>query len=64
MHTYTHIQAKADYDKLMAGSVAPLEYFKSQTDKYSQFDAQGVPTHNSAGEELSKSQKKVICFPR
>jgi hypothetical protein len=61
------IQAKTDYDKLESGSVSPSEYFKTQTDKYSQFDAQGVPTHNTAGEELNKSQKKVclcvcLCF--
>jgi cysteinyl-tRNA synthetase len=30
------------------------EYFKQMTDNYSQFDEQGIPTHNAAGKELSK----------
>lgn len=32
------------------------EYFKLMTDKYSQFDEKGMPTHNEKGKELSKEQ--------
>lgn len=33
--------------------IPPWEFFKHETDKYSQFDEQGVPTHDHAGEPLS-----------
>lgn len=33
--------------------IPPWELFKHETDKYSQFDEQGVPTHDHAGEPLS-----------
>jgi hypothetical protein len=32
--------------------------FKGATDKYSKLDEQGIPTHNAAGEELSKKQRQ------
>lgn len=34
--------------------------FKAATDKYSKFDEQGIPTHNAAGEELSKKQRQGV----
>lgn len=33
--------------------IPPWEMFKHETDKYSQFDEQGVPTHDQSGEPLS-----------
>jgi hypothetical protein len=34
--------------------------FKSQTDLYSQFDDEGIPTHDAAGEKISKSAYKKL----
>ena len=41
-------------------SLAPEDMFKSQTDLYSQFDADGIPTHDAAGEKISKSGYKKL----
>ena len=41
-------------------SIAPEEMFKSQTDLYSAFDAEGIPTHDAAGEKISKSGLKKL----
>jgi len=43
-----------------AAAVDPREMFRDQTDKFSQFDEQGVPTHNAQGEPLTDSQKKKL----
>jgi len=40
--------------------LAPQDMFKAETDKYSKFDADGVPTHDEKGEELSKSSCKKL----
>lgn len=40
--------------------IPPNEMFRSETDKYSQFDENGVPTHDVAGEKLSASQIKKL----
>lgn len=36
------------------------EMFRTETDKYSQFDENGVPTHDASGEKLSASQIKKL----
>lgn len=41
-------------------TVAPDQMFLHQTDLYSKFDSTGLPTHNAAGEELSKSLIKKL----
>jgi cysteinyl-tRNA synthetase len=38
----------------------PGEMFKRQVDKYSAFDSKGIPTHDSAGKEISKSALKKL----
>ncbi|XP_064599613.1 cysteine--tRNA ligase, cytoplasmic-like [Liolophura sinensis] len=38
----------------------PSEMFKHETNKYSQFDDKGLPTHDATGKELSKSQLKKL----
>ncbi|KAM7541476.1 hypothetical protein Aperf_G00000022970 [Anoplocephala perfoliata] len=43
-----------------AGKQPPSEMFRSQTDKYSAFDDKGMPTHDAAGKEISKSQLKKL----
>jgi hypothetical protein len=41
-------------------AVDPRAMFKGQTDLYSKFDADGVPTHDAEGKELSKSAFKKL----
>ena len=53
-------QAKQLAEKMAKMSIAPEEMFKSQTDLYSAFDADGVPTHDKEGKELSKSAYKKL----
>lgn len=38
----------------------PSDMFRSQTDKYSKFDDKGLPTHDAAGKEVSKSALKKL----
>ncbi|GLD94979.1 hypothetical protein PINS_up003604 [Pythium insidiosum] len=40
--------------------IKPEEMFLSEKDKYSQFDDSGIPTHDAAGEPLSKGQIKKL----
>ena len=39
-------------------AVPPEEMFRSQTDKYSKFDEQGLPTHDTEGQPLGDKQLK------
>ncbi|XP_064401843.1 cysteine--tRNA ligase, cytoplasmic-like [Halichondria panicea] len=50
--------AKAARDAVAA--VAPEDMFLSMTDKYSMYDDQGVPTHDTNGTPLSDSQRKKL----
>ncbi len=40
--------------------IPPQEFFRGQTDLYSLFDENGIPTHDAAGEPLSKSSIKKL----
>lgn len=40
--------------------IPPTEMFTSQSDKYSKFDDLGMPTHDFAGKEISKSALKKL----
>ncbi|XP_052751612.1 cysteine--tRNA ligase, cytoplasmic-like [Galleria mellonella] len=40
--------------------IPPSEMFKLETDKYSKFDEQGLPTHDHEGKELSKGLLKKL----
>ncbi|KAL4703377.1 hypothetical protein ACJJTC_011166 [Scirpophaga incertulas] len=40
--------------------IPPSEMFKRETDKYSQFDDKGLPTHDHEGKELSKGLVKKL----
>jgi len=46
--------------KLAMKSVKPEEMYLSQTDLYSKWDDQGIPTHDKAGEPLSKNAVKKL----
>ncbi|XP_076179076.1 cysteine--tRNA ligase, cytoplasmic isoform X2 [Ptiloglossa arizonensis] len=40
--------------------IPPSEMFKLETNKYSQFDSNGIPTHDIDGKEISKGQVKKL----
>ncbi|XP_058484749.1 cysteine--tRNA ligase, cytoplasmic isoform X1 [Solea solea] len=46
--------------KLAKMKISPSEMFRTETDKYSQFDETGFPTHDAEGKELSKGQAKKL----
>ncbi len=41
--------------------INPKEMFKCETDKYSQFDEDGIPTIDKDGNEISKV-KKIFSY--
>ena len=41
-------------------TVSPQEMFRNQPELYSQFDEDGIPTHDAAGEKISKSGCKKL----
>ena len=47
-------------DKLEKGKVAPSQLFKvgEYAGKFSQYDEQGIPTHEADGTEISKKRSK------
>lgn len=47
-------------EKMAKKNIPPQEFFRAQTDLYSQFDEDGVPTHDAAGEKLSKNATKNL----
>lgn len=56
---------KEEQDKQLAEKMArmninPLDMFKNETHLYSQFDEDGVPTHDANGEKISKSGYKKL----
>ncbi|XP_054716783.1 cysteine--tRNA ligase, cytoplasmic-like [Uloborus diversus] len=52
--------AAAKAEKDAKKKILPSELFKSMTDKYSQFDEKGIPTHDAEGKKLSESQMKKV----
>ncbi|XP_059875464.1 cysteine--tRNA ligase, cytoplasmic isoform X2 [Delphinus delphis] len=46
--------------RLAKMKVPPSEMFLSESDKYSKFDENGLPTHDTEGKELSKGQAKKL----
>jgi cysteinyl-tRNA synthetase len=40
--------------------VPPAEMFRRETNKYSQFDEEGLPTHHLNGDKVSDSQRKKL----
>uniref|UniRef100_A0A1B0D7F8 Cysteine--tRNA ligase, cytoplasmic n=1 Tax=Phlebotomus papatasi TaxID=29031 RepID=A0A1B0D7F8_PHLPP len=41
--------------------INPRQMFLRETDKYSAFDKNGLPTHDASGKELSKGQQKKLA---
>lgn len=46
--------AKREQENKERIKIPPAEYFKRQTDLFSQFDETGFPTHDKDGKEISK----------
>ena len=40
--------------------IPPRDLFRAETDKYSQWDDKGFPTHTKKGEEVPKAQLKKL----
>lgn len=53
--------ARAAADKEAKYGVPPSELFRQEPDKYSQFDARGMPACDAAGKELSKGLLKKLA---
>ena len=53
-------QARQLAEKVAKMSISPQDFFRTQTDLYSAFDEDGVPTHDAAGAKLSKSAYKSL----
>ncbi|KAF4691458.1 hypothetical protein FOZ60_015456 [Perkinsus olseni] len=53
-------QAAQLAEKEAKKKIRPQDMFKDQSDKYSQFDENGIPTHDAAGAKLTKSAFKKL----
>merc|ERR1712232_41595 len=53
-------QAKQAAEKDAKKKLDPKDMFRSQTDLYSKFDEEGVPTHGADGEPLPKKRVKKL----
>lgn len=49
---------EADLEKAIGAATPALEFIAAQRDKYSAFDAAGLPTHDHEGKELSKKNRQ------
>ncbi|CEG47812.1 cysteine-trna ligase [Plasmopara halstedii] len=54
-------EAKKKAELADKSRISPQEMFLDMKDKYSRFDNDGLPTHNNAGEPLSKGQMKKLA---
>lgn len=54
------VQRQKEKEKLEQMKINPLDMFKTQTDKYSAFDDEGLPTLDHEGKEVSKGQQKKL----
>ncbi|KAK2720134.1 hypothetical protein QYM36_004142 [Artemia franciscana] len=52
--------AAKEAEKAALQAIPPGDLFRNETDKYSQFDDQGLPTHDAEGKEISKGLKKKL----
>ncbi|XP_054163692.1 cysteine--tRNA ligase, cytoplasmic-like [Oppia nitens] len=50
----------AESKKEEESKLCPLVMFKTEIDKYSQFDDKGLPTHDNEGKELTKSALRKV----
>lgn len=55
------LQRQKEKEKLEQMKVNPADMFRNQTDKYSAFDDNGLPTHDQDSKEISKGQQKKLA---
>lgn len=55
------LQRQKEKEKLEQMKINPVDMFRSQADKYSVFDENGLPTHDHEGKEISKGQQKKLA---
>jgi hypothetical protein len=61
METQINMEKRNDLEEKMARiSLKPQDMFRKYTDLYSAFDNNGIPTHDAAGSEISKSSTKKL----
>jgi len=53
-------QARAAAEKEALKKIPPGELFRRESDKYSQFNEIGLPTHDNLGNPITKSQLKKL----
>merc|ERR1712060_893713 len=53
-------QAQQAEEREAKKNIDPRQMFRAETDKYSKFDDDGVPTHGADGEALPKSRVKTL----
>jgi len=53
-------QDKQKAEKEMKKSIDPRQMFRTQTDLYSKFDDDGIPTHDKNGEAINKTRFKKL----
>lgn len=53
-------RSKVLMEKMKRIYIPPTELFRKDVHLYSAFDADGVPTHDASGNELSKSTLKKL----
>lgn len=53
-------KAQKDQEELEMGKIPPAQWFRRQTDKFSAWDDNGLPTHNKDGDPVTKSALKKI----
>lgn len=54
------LKRQQDKEREEQKKINPKDMFKSQTDKYSAFDEEGLPTLDHEGKEVSKGQQKKL----
>lgn len=50
---------KLEQERLEKGKVHPKDMFLNEKDKYSQFDENGIPTHDNEGKPIGKASKAL-----
>lgn len=54
------LQEQKRLERLEKGKLAPEQMFQHLTSDYSQFDQDGIPTHDKEGAEIAKSRRKKL----
>jgi cysteinyl-tRNA synthetase len=58
--SYSEEKSKTLAEKMARMTIPPRDMYRRQTDLYSQFDIDGLPTHDVSGNEIKKSTLKKL----